>query len=201
MNFLAHLYLSKENPNIMIGNFIADQIPGNRFDHYHNTIQQGIRLHREIDTFTDAHAIVRKSKRRLHERYKHYDGVIIDVFYDHFLAKNWGRYSAIPLDVYAQGIYDLLDKNFQILPEKTQHLLPYMKKQNWLLSYASFKGIEAVLNGINKRTKYKSQMHLAITDLHQHYLELENDFTAFFEELQSFSNQILFKISSVRLKT
>ena len=100
MNFLAHLYLSKNHTNILIGNFIADGIRGNQFTHLHPEIQQGIVLHRHIDTYTDAHPIVRKSKRRLHERYGHYDGVIIDLFYDHFLARNWSQYSAIPLDVY-----------------------------------------------------------------------------------------------------
>ena len=81
MNFLAHLYLSKNHTNILIGNFIADSIRGNQFTHLHPEIQQGIVLHRHIDTYTDAHPIVRKSKRRLHERYGHYDGVIIDLFY------------------------------------------------------------------------------------------------------------------------
>ena len=84
MNFLAHLYLSQNNSNILIGNFIADHIRGNNFSHLSKEIQQGIILHREIDTFTDAHKVVRKSKRRLHERYRHYDGVIIDIFFDHY---------------------------------------------------------------------------------------------------------------------
>ena len=86
MNFLAHLYLSENNTNIMIGNFIADHIKGNNYDGFSEEIQQGVFLHREIDTFTDAHEVVRKSKRRLHERYRHYDGVIIDIFYDYFHA-------------------------------------------------------------------------------------------------------------------
>ena len=81
MNFLAHLYLSQDNTNIMIGNFIADHIRGNNYEEYSKEIQRGIFLHREIDTFTDNHQIVRKSKRRLHQRYRHYDGVIIDIFF------------------------------------------------------------------------------------------------------------------------
>ncbi|MGB0879588.1 MAG: ACP phosphodiesterase, partial [Polaribacter sp.] len=111
MNFLAHLYLSNSNTNIMIGNFIADHIRGNKFKHFHPKIQQGILLHRQIDTFTDRHSIVRKSKRRLHERYRHYDGVIIDIFFDHFLAKNWNKYSDIPLAEYIDTFYKSLVKN------------------------------------------------------------------------------------------
>ncbi len=99
MNFLAHLYLSPDNTEIIIGNFIADHIVGNKFQQYSDAIQKGIMLHREIDTYTDAHAIVRRSKRRLNERYRHYNGVIIDIFYDHFLAVNWNTYSNIPLNI------------------------------------------------------------------------------------------------------
>ncbi len=96
MNFLAHLYLSKKNKNILIGNFIADAVKGKKHNLYSKEVQAGILLHREIDNYTDNHPIVRKSKRRLNKRYGHYNGVIIDILYDHFLAKNWNNYSEIP---------------------------------------------------------------------------------------------------------
>ncbi|HKJ07335.1 MAG TPA: acyl carrier protein phosphodiesterase [Flavobacteriaceae bacterium] len=187
MNFLAHLYLSKNNKSILIGNFIADAVKGNKYNNYPEPIKKGILLHRYIDTFTDQHPIVKQSMRRLNKRYRHYNGVIIDIFYDHFLAKNWEQYSAIPLDIYAQGIYVLLTKNIKNYPEKIQYMLPYMIQYNWLVSYASIEGIERVLTGMNKRTQGKSQMHLAIEDLKLHYNEFENDFSTFFIELQNFS--------------
>lgn len=186
MNFLAHLYLSENNTDIMIGNFIADHIKGNKFSHFPDNIQKGILLHREIDTFTDAHEVVRKSKRRLHERYRHYDGVIIDIFYDHFLAKNWSNYSAIPLNVYVNSVYNLLEKNLDVLPEKTQQLFPFLVKYNWLYNYQFAQGIQEVLNGMNKRTQGKSKMNLASEDLLLHYQEFEDDFTLFFEDLRTF---------------
>ena len=186
MNLLAHLYLSDNNTDIMIGNFIADHIKGNKFSQFPDDIQKGIKLHREIDTFTDTHEVVRKSKRRLHERYRHYDGVIIDIFYDHFLAKNWRNYSAIPLNVYVQSVYKLLEQNLNILPEKTQEMFPYLVKYNWLYNYQFAKGIQEVLNGMNKRTQGKSQMNLASEDLLLHYQEFEDDFTLFFEDLRTF---------------
>jgi len=189
MNFLAHLYLSKSNKNILIGNFIADAVKGNKHANYSNEIQTGILLHREIDTFTDNHAIVRKSKRRLHERYNHYDGVIIDILYDHFLAKNWHNYSEIPLDVYASSVYSFLQENNDLFPDKIQHILPYMIEYNWLVAYASTEGIERVLYGMNKRTKGISKMDLAIEDLKLYYNELENDFTTFFKDLEQFTEE------------
>ena len=195
MNFLAHIYLSNNIPNIIIGNFIADHIPGNHFTHFHPEIQKGILLHREIDTFTDAHSIVRKSKRRLHPRYRHYKGVIIDIFYDHYLAKNWTNYSDVPLADFAQSFYDLLEDNFEILPDKTKHLLPYLIEYNWLYNYQYIEGIQKVLNGMNNRTKQKSQMNLAVEDLRNLHSEFEEDFTVFFEDLRNFSNQKLLELN------
>ena len=189
MNFLAHLYLSQNNKNLMIGNFIADHIKGNKFNHFPKEIQHGILLHREIDTFTDAHEIVRKSKRRLHERYKHYDGVIIDIFYDYFLAKNWADYSAIPLDIYTNGINNLFQEKAPQLPEKSIGFIKYMIKYNILFNYQYKEGIQKVLNGVNSRTKGKSQMNLAMEDLNNLETELEQDFTIFFQDLIGFTNQ------------
>lgn len=187
MNFLAHLYLSDNNKNFMIGNFIADHVTGNQFGHYHKEIQQGIFLHREIDTFTDAHEIVRKSKRRLHERYRHYDGVIIDIFYDYFLAKNWSKYSKTSLEIFSKSVYDLLTENHEILPIKSKQFTKHMVENNLLYNYQFEDGIEMVLKGMNHRTKGKSQMDLAIQDLKLLKNELEMDFFAFFKDLQEFT--------------
>jgi acyl carrier protein phosphodiesterase len=194
LNFLAHLYLSQNQTNIMIGNFIADHIRGNNYESFSKEIQQGIFLHREIDTFTDAHKVVRKSKRRLHKRYRHYDGVIIDIFYDYFLAKNWANYSAIPLDVYSDAVNKLFDEIKLELPVKSQNFIKYMIEYNILFNYQYKEGIAKVLNGMNSRTKGKSQMNLAIEDLHDLENELEEDFTLFFEDLIVHTNQKLKEI-------
>jgi acyl carrier protein phosphodiesterase len=96
MNFLAHIYLSGDNDLLKIGNFMADSIRGHHYEDYPTEIRKGILLHRAIDSFTDMHPIYRQSKHRLHEKYGHYSGVIMDIFYDHFLAKNWNKYSNEP---------------------------------------------------------------------------------------------------------
>ncbi len=191
MNFLAHLYLSGNNTELMLGNFLGDFVKGNNHKNYRSDIQKGILLHRQIDTFTDSNDIVRKSKRRLHERYGHYDGIIIDIFYDHFLAKNWHDYSVIPLDIFAQGYYDLMHSNYDILPEKVKELLVPLEKYNWLYNYQFLEGMRSVLKGMNRRTKMVSKMDLAIEDLQLHYIEFENDFTLFFKELINFTEDTL----------
>ena len=188
MNFLAHLYLSQNNTNLMIGNFIADHIRGNHYKEYSNEIQQGVFLHRAIDTYTDAHAIVRKSKRRLHKRYGHYNGVIIDIFYDYFLAKNWASFSEVPLKIYTDYIYKLYQKKSPELPIKSQQFIKYMTEYDLLFNYQFKEGIEKVLQGMNNRTKGKSQMHLAIEDLQELEHEFEDDFTLFFKDLVAFTN-------------
>ncbi len=191
MNFLAHIYLSKENTDLMLGNFLGDFVRGNKYKNFNPTIQKGILLHRNIDTFTDANKLVRISKRRLHERYGHYDGIIIDLFYDHFLAKNWSNYSAIPLDIFAKYFYQLLHENYDLLPEKAQNLLPYLEKYNWLYNYQFIDGMKTVLEGMNRRTKMISKMNISINDLQEHYSEFENDFTQFFKELITFTDNKL----------
>ena len=195
MNFLAHLYLSQNNTNIMIGNFIADHIRGNNYEEYSKEIQQGIFLHREIDTYTDTHEIVRKSKRRLHERYRHYDGVIIDIFFDYFLAKNWAKFSAIPFDIYTDSINTFFNEIATILPIKSQNFIKYMIEYNILFNYQFQEGIEKVLHGMNHRTKGRSQMNLAIEDLKNLEKEFENDFTLFFSDLQKFTSKKLKNIN------
>ena len=189
MNFLAHIYLSFDDKEITLGNFFADHIRGNKYKHFPDKIQKGILLHREIDTFTDAHPIVRQSSKRLHKNYSHYSRVIVDIYYDHFLAKNWSNYSNRPLAEYVEDFYDLLEDNYDILPIATKRMMPYMIADNWLLNYANLAGIDRVFKGMNRRTKNKSRMNFAILDLEEHYTDFENEFTLFFQELIPFSNQ------------
>ena len=196
MNFLAHIFLSDNNDFIKIGNFMADGIRGKDYLHFPKEVQKGILLHRQIDTFTDSHNIYRKSKHRLHEKYGHYSGVIMDILYDHFLAKNWSKYSNEKLEDFANNFYELLYKNEKILTEKTKMMLPYMSEKNWLVSYATIAGIELILFQMDYRTKNRANMQEAVIELQQYYTEFEEEFTAFFEELQAFCKSILFEMET-----
>ena len=184
MNFLAHIYLSGDNDLIKIGNFMADGIRGKHFETFPVDIQKGIILHRAIDTFTDAHPVFRQSTKKLHERYHHYAGVIVDVFYDHFLAKNWTTYSNENLEDYIQRFYQSLHNNTSILTERTIGLMPYMINQNWLSSYQTMEGINQIFNQMDRRTKNESKMRFATEELQAFYPEFEQEFTTFFEDLK-----------------
>lgn len=189
MNFLAHIFLSSDNELLTIGNFAGDAVKGKDYTHFPAAMQAGIQLHREIDTFTDAHPVVRQSTKRLHKNYSHYSGIIVDIFYDHFLAKNWERYSDIPLSVFVEDFYRCLNKHFDLLPARIKVLTPFMIKENWLLSYTTMEGIQKVLNGMNRRTRGRSKMNRATTELQDHYQAFEDDFTLFFDDLVNFSTK------------
>lgn|SRR5690606_10840055 len=197
MNFLAHIYLSGDNDLITIGNFIADGIKGRDYKNFRKEFQIGILLHRHIDTFTDAHETVRLSTKRLHEKYGHYSGVIVDILYDHFLAKNWHLYSDISLEDYADNFYNLLEEHYDLLPITIQKMMPFMMHDNWLLSYASIEGISKILQGMNRRTKNRSGMHEAVNELELFYTEFEAEFTSFFDELILSSKQKLKELSKM----
>jgi acyl carrier protein phosphodiesterase len=191
MNYLAHIFLSNGQPNIMIGNFIADSIKGSKYNTYPSEIQKGILLHRQIDTMTDAHPAFRNSTKRLHKNYGHYSGIIVDIFYDHFLAKNWAEYSDVPLADYIQEFYKILRNNFDVLPANIQKMAPLMMDSNWLLSYANLEGIDRVLGGMNRRTKNKSGMDKAGHELKTYYTLFEADFKVVMKDLQKLSTAYL----------
>lgn len=191
MNFLAHIHLSGENELIKIGNFMADGVRGKQYENFPCEIQKGILLHRAIDTFTDAHPIFRQSTKRLHSRYHHYSGVIVDMYYDHFLAKNWHEHSSEKLEHYSNRFYQSLLDNHALLTTRAQHLLPYMMEHNWLLSYQSVSGLERILSQMDQRTKNQSQMRFAGEELVAHYAIFEEEFAVFYNDLQVFAKNKL----------
>lgn len=187
MNFLAHLYLSGESPRIKTGNFIGDFVKGkNLTDRFDPEVAKGIALHREIDWFTDRHPVVKQSKDRLREKYRHYSGVIVDIFYDHFLAKHWDRHSEQVLPDFADECYHLLQQQKDTLPEEVNFLLPYMIKGNWLVNYSRLEGIQRALSGMARRTRFESKMEQSVVDLENNYESFQKEFELFFPELKEF---------------
>lgn len=186
MNFLAHLYLSGTSEPCIIGNFIGDFVKGNQYEQFPDEIQQGILLHREIDRYTDLHEVNKEVRKLLSPFFRHYSGVVQDLYWDHFLAKHWSEYHALPLVDYTDYVYKLLNSNISDLPRGVQQMLPHMEQGNWLLSYAKVEGIEAALNGLSRRTKFTSHMEKGGEVLRNHYDPLEEFFFAFFPDIQEF---------------
>jgi acyl carrier protein phosphodiesterase len=192
MNFLAHAHLSGDNDKLLVGNFIADFVKGKAaLDRYDGDIRNGILLHRAIDAYTDTHPTVTLSKNRLREKYRHYSGVIVDVFYDHFLAKNWNDFHAVPLEKFAAGVYTIIDAHIDVVPDDVTIFFPYMKRGNWLVSYGRTEGIGRALTGMARRTPYQSKMDESLNDLIRHYDAFEEEFREFFPHLQHHVHQYL----------
>ena len=187
MNYLAHLYLSFKHEKIMVGNYIADAVKGRQIEKFPEEVQAGIRLHRKIDTFTDTHPIVENSKARIRQRYRKYAGVVIDMYYDHFLAAGWNDWSEETLLDFTRQSYKTLLKNYVVLPARMKRILPIMAAGNWLASYAEVGNISLALKGMSRRTKFDSGMEHAGEELKFHYDDLKNDFSDFFPELIDFS--------------
>lgn len=186
MNYLAHIYLSGTDELLKIGNFMGDAVHGKKYLSLDPTLQKGVLLHRAIDTFTDAHPIFRQSKHRLHEKYGRYSGIIIDIFYDYFLCKNWEKFCEIPLEEYITHFYHSLKTHYQLLNEKTQQIVPYLISQNWLSTYSKKEGIELTLKRMDYRMKSQSNMQQSIIELSLYEQEFESEFLAFFKELKSY---------------
>lgn len=192
MNFLAHLFLSGESPEIKLGNFIGDFVKGrNQEDRFGKEIAKGISLHREIDWYTDRHPVVKQSKERLRPKYRHYSGVITDVYFDHFLARNFDKYSEMVLPDFADECYTIIQKHDSILPEEVKQMMPYMIRGNWLVNYSKIDGIHRALSGMAGRTRFNSKMEEASEDLKNNYADFEREYFSFFPELQKFCEEWL----------
>jgi len=175
----------------MVGNFIADFVKGRKLaSKYEPLVFSGIELHRAIDHFTDTHKIVQQSKRRLAGKYGHYAGVIVDVFYDHYLSSKWNDYNQEPLENFARRAYQIIQDHDAILTDEVKGFLPYMIKQNWLVAYGTFDGMFQALSGIGRRTKI-SNMPDSVNDLKEKHDQFNEDFSAFFPQLKEFAANYL----------
>ena len=184
MNYLAHFYLSFPNDKLVVGNFIADDVKGNKFQTFEYGIARGIQMHRFIDHYTDTHPICLEAKKVLYPHFHKYAGVVLDVYFDHFLAKNWIQYSTIPLEEFCKQTELILEKHKDLFSEKMLNIFFGMKHHQWLLRYSSLTGIEKTLQGMSKRALYLSGMECGGEVLVSNYDFLEQTFNHFFSTLK-----------------
>ena len=190
MNYLAHAFLSEKNPLSIIGNVMGDFVKGRPSDSYDGEILKWIIIHRKIDSFTDSHNIFRLSKRLISKSRRRYSGIIIDIAFDHFLAKNWLRYSSEDLSGFINRIYLALRQHESILPERLKNVLPRLVGEDWLGSYRTLDGIDLTLNRISRRFKRDNMLHNSVEEIRNNYDMLENNFMRFFPKLMSYVDEI-----------
>jgi acyl carrier protein phosphodiesterase len=191
MNFLAHAYLSFDDPDVLVGNMIADALKGNQADQYPGNIRKGIYLHRNIDHYTDHHPLVRTTRKIFYPVISHYALVISDVIYDHFLGTNWNKYHPGTLFDFSQKAYSDIDHRMIFIPEKFQRIFGFMKDDNWFLMYSKREGIHKTIDRLQYRSKGFTKAKETIEVFEKNYNELEDHFLEFFPQLIESSKEFL----------
>jgi acyl carrier protein phosphodiesterase len=189
MNYLAHLYLSEPTEDAWLGSLLGDFVKGPLTGRYNADITRAIALHRKIDSFTDAHPVVVQSKSRISPARRRYAGIMVDMFYDHFLAKHWREFKDEPLGEFAARVYAMLDRRHAMLPERLRQIAPIMAQRNWLGSYVDVASVHAALDHMGHRLKRENRLQGSGDELVEHYRGLEADFRAFMPQALQFAGK------------
>ncbi len=191
MNYLAHAYLSFNEPEVLAGNLISDFVKGKKQFDYPPGIQKGIFLHRQIDQFTDTHPATRAAKEVFRPHYRLYAGAFTDVVYDHFLATDENEFTPGSLLAFSATTYQQIEPFIAILPISFQKMFPHMRQQNWLNNYQYNWGIERSLAGVVRRAAYLSESDTAFALFEAHYGHLRDCYHLFFPALKKFAAEQL----------
>ncbi len=197
MNYLAHAYLSFDEPKILVGNMISDFVKGKKRFEYDDIVQKGIMLHRAIDEFTDTHAATRQAKIFFKQDYGLYSGAFVDIVYDHFLANDINAFPGQSLHKFTLHTYEQLSIYEHMFPEKFSRLFYYMQKENWLFNYQFSQGIYKSFGGLVRRATYMHEHQTAFTIFEKNYDDLKNCYNIFFPQVKQFAiekmNQLLLR--------
>ena len=190
MNYLAHLFLSCEKEEHLVGNFIADSIRHHELENFDLLIREGIVLHKHIDTFTDSHPIVKRSTKRLHKKHGKYSPLVVDIWYDHLLTRHWNEYTEESLRDFSNRMYKILHRYLPMMPKKMQNNLPIMTEEDWLMRYQSVQGMRDTFSRFKHRLSRPELLEGVIENLMVLDEELDQDFADFFPELFSYIQQM-----------
>ena len=196
MNYLAHAYLSFRQPSLLVGNMISDFVKGKKQYDYPLAIQKGIRLHRAIDTFTDAHKSTRIIKQLFKSAVGPYAPAFADVVYDYYLANDPQQLSEAEWKIFAEEVYQTLETNHHYLPERFARMLPYMREQNWLYHYRTRWGIEQSFGGIRRRASYLIETSDPFVLFQQEDAALQAAYDQFFPDIYTFCKDWLHQNSN-----
>ena len=190
MNYLAHLHLGGQRPEELLGSLYGDFVKGRLQGQFRPDIESGIQLHRSIDVFTDHHPLVDQALERFSHTRRRYAGIVLDVFFDHCLARDWSRYAEQPLERFTADFYRVLKAQAH-LPSRLARIAPPMAAHDWLGSYQHFETLEQVFVGISRRLSRPQELAGAMQDLTSLYAPLSEDFRAFYPQLQAYAAQQL----------
>ena len=189
MNYLGHAYLSFDSPEILVGNMIPDFVKGSAKFSFSGNIQKGIALHRMIDEFTDGHIATKKAQEIFRAHYRLYSGPIMDILYDHFLANDISVFNDASLKKFSTRTYTQLEQQHSHLPDRFQHVLLYMRTENWLYNYRHEDGIRKSLQGLARRAAYIAESDTAFQLFLDNYSLLEEYYHQFFKDVKLYAKQ------------
>lgn len=175
MNYLVHLYLAGDQPGHLLGALMGDFVKGPLPEYYQGSLREGLILHRKLDTYCIDQADCRRSRQRIDPAFGHLRAVMVDIFYDHLLARHWQRHHPLPLAKYAAHIYRLLEKNSERMPTSMRPVMERMIAMDWLSSYAELATVETVLQRISKRLSRPNRLGEGLPELTDNYLALASD--------------------------
>ena len=190
MNYLAHLFLAPKSKQLLVGNLMGDFVKGNRFEHLPIDIVTGIYQHRAIDKYTDQHPEVLALKACLSAERRRYFGIIVDVAFDHILAKHFQQYSHQSLVEFSDCVYPTLIEHVSLMPPRMQLVVTRMVEQRWLESYQSINAIGQAIDGISRRIRFENKLLGGAKEIEDNYLVFEQHFSNFFPELIAYSKQL-----------
>jgi acyl carrier protein phosphodiesterase len=186
MNFLAHVYLSPPTSDARLGSLLGDFVKGPvEQAGYNAEITAAIRLHRAIDTFTDAHPVVLASKARISPARRRYAGILVDIFYDHFLATGWDDHHDAPLEHFSVEVYDALRTHRHPVSERFAAMASHLVDDDWFGTYRSIAGIDTTLARMGRRLRPDAPIRDAVIELEANYEALREDFRAFIPDLRA----------------
>ena len=184
MNFLGHFYLSYPDKNLLLGNFIADDIKGKAYQEYPPEIARGILMHRTIDDLTDHHPSSKVCLDMIRPATGKFAGVALDILYDYQIAKNWSKYSDVSLKKFSEEVYTTLYGMREYFTERSSKIFQYMSGDNWLLQYATREGIQTVLTNMGRRIKHDNNLGKVMPEFEKIESAFGKQFEIFFAELQ-----------------
>ena len=183
MNFLAHTYLSFDQPGLIVGNYLGDFIRNKDVASLPIAIKEGVILHRAIDTYTDRHEKVKEGTSLLHKSMGKYAPVVLDIYFDFLLSKRWLDFHNTPLSEFCQIAYEILVKHQEYMPERIANRMQKMVADRWLENYQTYDGIRRVFRFLSRRTKFPSNLMDAPAVLMELEEPLEDVFMSFFPDL------------------
>ncbi len=184
MNYLAHLLLADQSPASLVGGLLGDFAKGLDVSSLPEAVRAALLQHRRIDAFTDSHETVRRSRARVSRQFSRFSGILVDVFYDHFLAADWPSHCIEPLPAFSKRVYGALHEHQRLLPLRLSRVLPRMASEDWLSGYAEIENVGHALAGLERRFKRPTGLARALGELTGNYEALRADFAHFFPILR-----------------